>query len=78
MPLGRPRFGFSPAEGCLFLAVLLFVGILIAVGVIAFFRFQEPPGNLPPRPRPSTAAISYQWSAISPDVRLRLLQTDSR
>jgi hypothetical protein len=65
MDLRDRRGGFSPAEGCLFLAVILFVGILVAVGIIAFFRFQEPPGNLPPRPSPSTQAISYQLSAIS-------------
>ena len=51
----RNRAGFTPAEGCMVFAVVLFAVLLVALLVIAFFRFREPPGNLPPRPETAPA-----------------------
>lgn len=35
--------GITPAEGCMFLAMLLFAGLLITLLVLAVFRFQDRP-----------------------------------
>ena len=62
----RNRGGFTPAEGCMVFAVAFFVALLLALLFIGFFRFQEPPGNLPPRPAgPSTPATSDRLPASS-------------
>jgi hypothetical protein len=39
----------SPAEGCMFLAMILFAILLIGLLAVAYFRFQEPPreGGIP-------------------------------
>lgn len=41
------RGAVSVAEGCMFLAMALFAALLLALLVVAFFRFQEPPQQRP-------------------------------
>ena len=47
MDLRSERGAISGAEGCMFFAMLLFAVLLIGLLVVAFFRFREPPQNLP-------------------------------
>ena len=47
MPFRNERGGISGAEGCMFFAMFLFAALLVGLLVIAFFRFREPPQNLP-------------------------------
>lgn len=53
MVLGNRRGGITPAEGCMFGAVVLFVLLLIGMLYIAFMRFRDPPR---PSPTPVAAA----------------------
>lgn len=53
MQLRNRRGGITPAEGCMFGAVLLFVLLLLAILYIAFMRFRNPP---PPTPTPAPVA----------------------
>ena len=44
------RGAVSGAEGCMFLAMIVFALLLIGLLVVAFFRFQSPPqggGDMP-------------------------------
>ncbi len=60
MDLRNQRGAISGAEGCMFLAMLLFAVLLIGVLAVAFFRFQEPPTG------PSMPATGYQSPVASP------------
>ena len=53
MQVRNRRGGITPAEGCMFGAVGLFVILLLAILYIAFMRFRSPP---PPTPVPAPAA----------------------
>jgi hypothetical protein len=57
MDLRNERGAISGAEGCMFFAMFLFAALLIGLLVVAFFRFREPPQNLPIGGPPPT---SYQ------------------
>ena len=55
--LGR-HGGFTPAEGCMFGAVILFVILLVAMLYLAYVRFRNPP--VPPAP---TGPAASTWPA---------------
>jgi hypothetical protein len=58
MDLRNERGAISGAEGCMFFAMFLFAVLLIGLLVVAFFRFQEPPQNLPVGGPPPTGLIA--------------------
>jgi hypothetical protein len=60
MDLRDERGGISPAEGCMFLAMILFAILLIGLLTVAFFRFREPPqGNgMPVASHPSSVGYA--------------------
>ena len=43
MELRNRKGGITPAEGCMFTAVALFVILLVAMLVIVYVRFRDPP-----------------------------------
>lgn len=57
MVLRNRRGGITPAEGCMFGAVVLFVILLVGILYIAFMRFRNPPTPTP-RPAPGAAVAS--------------------
>lgn len=51
--LRNQRGGITPAEGCMFGAVALFVILLLGILYIAFMRFGNPPPARPVPPPPA-------------------------
>ena len=69
MEVRNRRGGITPAEGCMFGAVALFVILLLAILYIAFLRFRNPPAPTPtPVPAAAVAAPHgvFGWSEILP------------
>ena len=68
MPIRNERGAITGAEGCMFFAMFLFAALLIGLLVVAFFRFREPPQNLPIGGPPPTGYMvpveGYRLSAI--------------
>lgn len=64
MYLGNRRGGITPAEGCMFAAVALFVLLLIAMLYIAFIRFRDP--RLPPGPPATVGALDRGAGSLHP------------
>jgi hypothetical protein len=73
MVLHNERGAISGAEGCMFFAMFLFAVLLVGLLVIAFFRFREPPQNLPIGGPPPTGMLIPSASplvrAIAPRPR---------
>ncbi|MBW3631178.1 MAG: hypothetical protein KY464_18075 [Gemmatimonadetes bacterium] len=75
MDLRSERGAISGAEGCMFFAMFFFAVLLIGMLVIAFFRFQEPPQNVPiggPPPvgfRLRGAGFQQDWHLATGDPR---------
>ena len=70
MEVRNRRGGITPAEGCMFGAVALFVILLLAILYIAFIRFRSPPVPTPtPAPAAAVAAPSpaFGWRGTLPD-----------
>ena len=58
MPYRNERGAVSGAEGCMFLAMFLFAVLLVGLLVVSFFRFREPPQNLPIGGPPPTGYVA--------------------
>lgn len=64
MVLRNERGAISGAEGCMFFAMFLFAALLVGLLVIAFFRFREPPQNLPIGGPPPTGYLEAPAAAL--------------
>lgn len=67
MDLRNRRGAISLAEGCLFAAVGLFVLLLIALLLIAYLRFRNPPSPIAPG-RTSPAAVVSPGASAWPGI----------
>lgn len=69
MHLRSERGAISGAEGCMFFAMFFFAVLLVGLLVVAFFRFQEPPQNVPIG-GPPPVGFQFPASASQPDRSL--------
>ena len=58
MPYRNERGAISGAEGCMFFAMFLFAVLLVGLIVVSFFRFREPPQNIPIGGPPPTGYVA--------------------
>lgn len=72
MELRNRRGGITPAEGCMFAAVGLFVILLIAILLIAYMRFRNPPPSTGPvRPPPAAIMLPTETAVGLPAAEMR-------
>ena len=69
MQLRNRGGGITPAEGCMFAAVALFVILLLTILYIAFMRFGNPPAASPTR-APEAAMVAPAQDRFSAPVRV--------
>jgi hypothetical protein len=63
--LRNQRGGITPAEGCMFGAVALFVILLLGILYVAFMRFGNPPPARPVPPPPAALLRSVPDANVS-------------
>lgn len=70
--LRNERGAITGAEGCMFFAMFLFAVLLVGLLVVAFFRFSEPPQNLPVGGPPPVGLQAPAREAVSPGFAVLL------